>query len=164
MKDRLKLWVVPFISCSIIFFLFFFFLMIVPENFWAPAKGFLARYILQTEYIAAKNQPLGDQLVIEAASFKKPGFLVVVFENRFGGPNEYVVGVSSLLSAGAQQNVSIPVAPNNFIRETPPPPLLPGTKVFVSMFYDDGDGQFTLLDEVVKDIRGYPLLTHITLW
>jgi len=96
------------------------------------------------ETLAVANHTPAKTAVIDSVTLKKSGF-VAIFENKNGQTGE-ILGVSQLLTAGTQENITISLSRKTQI----------GESLFAKLYSDNGDGNFELPgpDELVKDEQG----------
>jgi hypothetical protein len=93
------------------------------------------------------EQPAGNRARASFVTLESSGFLVIHELNGNGAPGK-VVGVSSLLAAGRNDNVAVNLSSN----------LRDGEDYVAMLHLDNGDGQFSeTADVVAKDANGNPI-------
>jgi len=103
----------------------------------------------KSKLITVENQPLGNNLLIKSVTLKSAGF-VAIQEEANGKPFN-LIG-SAFLEPGIYDDSSFIV-----IRKTKT-----GEKLFVSVYVDDGDGQFNpSSDTLARDDNGAPVMAEI---
>lgn len=153
------------LSLVILYLVSMMFLLLLVTGGWKGWRGWVNKYVLRSEYIAAQNQPVGEQVIIDSARLTKLGFVVVLLGDSFSSPGDQVVGASELLTPGLHKNIRIPIAPQNYldIERTPIPVLQSGTKLYGSIWYSVTNDVFIGEGVIARDAGGFPILTTITL-
>ncbi len=161
-KQDIFPWVITIFIEGIIFFLLLF---LLPSSFWIQGKQFIVRYIFQSAYLSVENQQNLSQAVIKSVRLKKPGFLAITLPNEFDSPGDNTIGgIPIPLAAGEYKDMPIQIADKSFF-QLPQLRKDPWNKLFVIMYYDDGDGEFDRnTDIVAKDALGNPVIALFTLF
>lgn len=100
---------------------------------------------MNTIYVS--DQIPGKKIVVSFAALEAKGF-VVIYEEKSGSPGA-IIGQSGLLSAGDNQNISIPILRSSQDSET----------LFAMLHQDDGDGIFNYAkDRPITDENEEPFM------
>ncbi|PJB83850.1 MAG: hypothetical protein CO088_00635 [Candidatus Yonathbacteria bacterium CG_4_9_14_0_8_um_filter_46_47] len=105
--------------------------------------------------LVVPDQAGGAQIFIGRAMLPGSGFIVVkkTSEGVTGTTTGEVIGVSDLFFAGTQENILI-----NISQE-----VIEGDTLTAALYLDDGDGEYTLADEVIIDENGNPFTATFTI-
>lgn len=137
---------------------------VIPQDFWNYGTYILSRYILQSDYMVVRNQPLTDRIIVERLRLRKPGYVVMKFADGFNSPGDNVPGFSTYLPAGEYKNVEINIRIARINENYEPPIWKAGSKAFVVVYRDNGDENTDPdSDRVATYMNGEPVLSSFTI-
>ncbi len=163
-NEHNRRWYVPWIVASTMCFIAFVALLVLlPDATWFAWRQLIAQYILRSDYVIAKDASFErPQYIVPEASLRKPGYIVLFLGSPSGVPRDAPLAETALLPAGVYKNIQVHIDPINIPEVRPL--VIPGATVFVTLYYDNGDGEFdSHVDIPVKDALGNPVLAKLTI-